>query len=75
MAVSQRYQEAADHVTSCPDEKTLRDRQGPCLECGAVVQYGQTECPHAVLILGTCDNCGTNYDRAGWTHRPETLEA
>lgn len=73
--ITRRFMEARDHVQSCNEEKALRDRTGPCLECGATVSYGQTECPHAVLILGTCESCGTNYDRAGWTNRPGTRTA
>lgn len=69
-AIQQRFVEAREHVMSCPDEKELRDRTGECLNCGAIVHYGQTTCPHAVLVLGTCENCGTNYDRAGWTNKP-----
>lgn len=79
--VNLRFVEARDHVLNCPEEKSLRDRTGACLTtysdgtvCDGQVRYGQTECPHGVLLIGTCETCGQNYDRAGWTHR-EALEA
>jgi hypothetical protein len=74
-AATRRFIDARDHVQNCVEEKSLRDRTGVCTECGATVSYGQTECPHAVLVLGTCANCGTNYDRAGWTNKPTELTA
>jgi hypothetical protein len=71
---TRRFEEARAHVEACADEKTLTDRVGTCdtlmaggSTCGATVPFGQTECPHAVLITGTCPNCGTVHTRAGKT--------
>jgi hypothetical protein len=60
-----------EHIADCNDPKQLRDRVGTCTNDGEQVNYGQTECPHAVLLLGTCESCGTNYDRGGWKQAAE----
>jgi phage baseplate assembly protein gpV len=60
------YDDIVKHMSKCKDPKGVRDRRGVCFDDGAVVNYEQVTCTHAMHVVGSCPECKRNYDRAGW---------